>query len=371
MKILNLIISIFFLSFVSFSQVKLISPNATLETQALFRNLKNLSKENILFGHHDANAYGHSWIGIPNKSDVKDVCGSHPAVYGCDFASITRENTPKEQVENETGLRKRIIEVYNRGSVNTVTWHSHNPVNNGSFYYKDNPIKAVPLLIPGGQYHEQYKKILQTIAVFAKSIKGENGELIPLIFRPFHEYEGDWFWWGVPHHCSKEEFLKLWKFTITYLKDDLGVTNFIYAISPDCRFNSRDEFLEYYPGDEYVDLIGMDNYWDFRPDGGSLEAFSKKIKIVSDEAITRNKVAALTETGLEGIPDPVWWTKTLLRLLKNQKLELSYVMVWRNAYDNPTHYYAPFPGQVSAKDFIKFRKDKYTLFENDLDNIYK
>jgi mannan endo-1,4-beta-mannosidase len=97
----------------------------------------------------------------------------------------------------------------------------------------------------------------------------------------------------------------------------------------------------------------------------------KKLKIVSDFAQKNGKLAAFTETGLESIPNPTWWTETLLKTMKTGKLRLCYVLVWRNDVKSPTHYFAPFPGQVSVPDFIKFYNDPYTLFEKDLKNIYK
>ncbi len=348
----------------------LITAHATNETQALYRNLAQLAKHHILFGHHDANAYGHTWSGEAGRTDVKDVCGSHPAVIGCDFMDMTMDNTPERQAEIENDLRRRITEVYDAGGVNTVTWHFRNPVDDKGFYFEESPYQAVSMIIPGGERHTQYKKILQKIARFAGSVRGTDGQLVPMIFRPFHEYDGDWFWWGVPHHCSKDEFIALWRFTVDYLKDSLNVSNFIYAISPDYTFNSKEEFLEYYPGDEYVDLIGMDNYKDFQPDKGSLEAFSRKLKIISDLTHERGKLAALTETGVEGIPDPQWWTETLLPRLKSADIQLCYMMVWRNACDIPTHYYAPFPGEPSCPDFIKFRNDGFVLFADDLPDMY-
>lgn len=349
----------------------LITPGATAETQALYRNLGRLAGEHILFGHHDANAYGHTWQGEPERSDVKDVCGSHPAVVGCDLMDMTVDNPPGKQAVIETELRQRIAEVYDAGGVNTVTWHFRNPVDDLGFYFEESPYRAVSMIVPGGERHGQYKDVLRKIARFAGETRGSDGRLVPMIFRPFHEYDGDWFWWGTPHHCTKEEFVTLWRFTVSYLRDSLGVTNFIYAISPDCLFDTRDELLEYYPGDEYVDLIGMDNYKDLQPGQGTPEAFARKIRIVSDLARERGKLAALTETGVEGIPDPRWWTDTLLPLLKDPTLALSYVMVWRNAYDNPGHYYAPFPGEASSENFVDFRKDGFVLFGSDLPDMYR
>jgi mannan endo-1,4-beta-mannosidase len=102
-----------------------------------------------------------------------------------------------------------------------------------------------------------------------------------------------------------------------------------------------------------------------------LEAGIKKLKIVSDFAAKNNKLAAFTETGLESISNPSWWTDVLLKALQTEKLNLCYVLVWRNDTKSPTHFYAPYPGHSSASDFIKFYEDPYTLFEKDLKNIYK
>lgn len=88
---------------------------------------------------------------------------------------------------------------------------------------------------------------------------------------------------GGRSHCSVDEFKTLWKFTVTYLKDSLGVHNFIYAFSPDNIFETEAQFLERYPSDEWVDMVVMDNYGDFGRDGKyNIEAGLKKLKIVSD-----------------------------------------------------------------------------------------
>jgi mannan endo-1,4-beta-mannosidase len=231
-------------------------------------------------------------------------------------------------------------------------------------------LPAVKYIIPGGEAHEQYKLILKSIGDWAHSIKGADGKLVPVIFRPYHEFDGGWFWWGAPH-CTRDEFVSLWQFTVSYLRDSLDVHNFIYAFSPDNKFNSEREFLDRYPGDNWVDMVGMDNYGDMGRDGYAPKVAARKLKIVSDYAVKAGKLAAFTETGLESIPNPKWWTETLLHVMRSEKMQLAYVLVWRNDTRSPTHYYAPYPGHTpSIPDFIKFYKDEYTLFEKDLKNIY-
>ena len=348
-----------------------IDKRATKETANLFYSLSELSRNHILFGHQHATGYGHGWYGDSDRSDVKSVTGSHPAVIGVDFSGLT--GRPDSSIEaTKNSLRKNIAATYNRGGVVTISWHFSNPISGGGFYWKDSvSLPAVKYIIPGKEHHDKYKSILRDLGAFMKSIKGNDGKTVPMIFRPYHEFDGDWFWWGRAH-CTPEEFKSLWKFTVSYLRDSMNVHNLLYAFSPDNKFNSTEQFLERYPDDEWVDMVGMDNYGDFGRDGKyNLEAGIKKLKIVSDYARRAGKLAAFTETGLESIPNTTWWTETLLKALKSEKMQLAYVLVWRNDSRSPTHYYAPYPGHVSEPDFLNFYKDPYTLFEKDLKGIYK
>ena len=345
---------------------------ATKQTEALYGNLSKLAEHHILFGHQHATEYGHGWVGNDfTRSDVKSVTGSHPAVIGVDFNGLSGK--PDSAVAKaKLWLIKNIEATYSRGGVTTAAWHFINPVSAGGFYWVDTVSKpAVKYIIPGGSFNEGYKKILNNIADVAKGCRGKNGEAIPIIFRPFHELDGDWFWWG-KSHCSVAEFKTLWQFTVTYLRDSLQVHNFIYAFSPDCKFTSADEYSERYPGNNWVDIAGFDDYADFGRDGKyDLVTGLKKLKIVSNFAAQNGKLAAFTETGLESVADSNWYTQSLLKTLKQAQLKLAYVLVWRNDSKSATHFYTPFPGHAGVPDFIKFYNDDYTWFEKDLPGLYK
>ncbi|QMU31584.1 beta-mannosidase [Adhaeribacter radiodurans] len=349
---------------------KPIDRKATRQTKALYHNLRKLAKKQTLFGHQHATEYGHGWMGDFDRSDVKSVTGSHPAIIGIDFSGFSGRPAEAIQTAKER-VRKTVIDTYNRGGVITAAWHFSNPISPGGFNWVDSVSKpAVGSIIPGGEAHAQYKEILRGVGEWAHTVKGNDGKLVPIIFRPYHEFDGGWFWWGKPH-ASREDFITLWQFTVSYLRDSLQVHNFIYAFSPDNKFRTEAQYLERYPGDEWVDMVGVDNYGDmgrnrFAPDTAAL-----KLKIVSDYAQKAGKLAAFTETGLESIPDTTWWTNMLLKTMKTYPVQLTYVLVWRNDMRSPTHFYAPFPGQVSAPNFLKFYRDPYTLFEKDLKKIYR
>jgi len=362
----------------------LVDPDATEETKNLFKNLKELAPDALLFGHQNTLAYGVHWRDEPGRSDVKDVTGSYPAIYGWDANVIlpaTRPDRPGYEVQSEL-LRNWILEGYDRGGVITMSWHMWNPVTEQNFY---DTTPAVHAIIPGGERHEYYKSQLDTLALFFSSLRSEEtGELVPVIFRPFHEHNGDWFWW-CRAFTTEEDFVTLWQFTVEYLRDEKNVHNLLYSISPDrSRIdldNFRDDFLWGYPGDKYVDIIGIDNYWDLGHPANETQAparfeqFVRSLEYTVEIAREKNKIAALTEGGLEAIPDPAFWTETLLAgIAANETTrEIAWVLVWRNANmetDRQDHYYAPYPGQVSAGDFVRFRENPFVLFEDDLPDLY-
>jgi mannan endo-1,4-beta-mannosidase len=173
MKTSHLIILILFFSNYSSAQKTsgLIDANATKETKALYKNLKELAEKHILFGHQHATEYGHGWYGDENKSDVKSVTGSHPAVIGVDFSGLSgRPDAEIQKTKKE--LQKNIADTYDRGGVTTVSWHFINPASGGGFYWVDTISKpSVKLIIPGGSHHDVYKNILRTVASIANSKK--------------------------------------------------------------------------------------------------------------------------------------------------------------------------------------------------------
>lgn len=344
---------------------------ADKRTRALFANLRRLTGQKILFGHQDDLAYGVGWRCVPKGSDVHSACGDYPAVYGWELGNLEHGQAENLDSVNFHNMQGWIRDGYKRGGVVTLSWHMDNPVTQGSAW--DTTGGGARLWLPGGAKHEEYLRMLDGFAKFAKPLHAGGflkKKAIPLIFRPYHEMSGNWFWW-CKGHTAPEDYKALWRFTVQYLRDEKGLHNLLYAWTPAENFNTPEEFLEYYPGDEWVDIIGIDNYGDVKPDSFSTARFVQRMKIVAQTADQKGKIAALSETGYEGILDPTWWTKVLLQNLMAdpETRRIAYVLVWRNA--NKKHHYAPYPGHVSLADFQQFYADPVTAFERDLPKMYK
>ena len=366
-----ILISIFVtLQFISVAQP--IDSDASQRTVNLYNNLKKTSQTGIMFGHQDDLVYGTDWWAEKGKSDVKIVTGDYPAVYGFDLGKI-HQNRNLDSVAFED-IKDAILLAYKNKGIVTLSWHIDNPLTGGSSWDKSETIKHI---LPGGKAHGAYVEKLDLLAVFMNSCKTSLGTQIPLIFRPFHEHNGDWFWWGKPY-ATEDEYIALWRFTVDYLKNDKSIHHLLYAYSPDrSRMEiSKESYLFGYPGDDYVDIVGLDNYWDAGHPSNTATVeeqknnFTKSIALIDGVAKEKGKIAALTETGKAKLETNNWFSERVLEpTLEAKDAHVAWVLVWRNESKN--YFYVPYKGHKNENDFISFKNHTSTLFQSDIDNPYK
>lgn len=341
--------------------------NATEKTRALFLNMKNNIGKGIMFGHQDDLAYGHDWYGEKGRSDVKETAGDYPAVTGWEIGHIEIGAEYNLDSIYFSDMKRLIREVYERGGINTISWHGDN-IATGKTAWDCAQDTVVRSILTGGIHHKGFIAYLDKVADFFLDLKDSKGELIPVIFRMYHEHTGGWFWWG-NKQCTPEEYNELFRMTVRYLRDTKQVHNILYAFSP-AGITTEAEFLSRYPGDEWVDIVGFDNYCG--SDKSSIERYKKEVtaglKVVTDYAKLKNKIPILAETGMESIPVADYFTNILLPTI--EPFNISYVLLWRNAFDKPKHFYAPYPGHSSAGDFKKFTDSPKILLNKEISPMY-
>jgi beta-mannanase len=340
--------------------------HATQETINLYNNLKKNLSKGVMLGHQDDLAYGVEWKYENGRSDVKDVAGDYPAIMGFELGRIELDHPVNLDSVPFDKMRIFIKDAYTHGSVITISWHLNNPLT-GKTAWDPSPKETVASILPNGEKNSLYNSWLDKVAAFFLSLKGNHDEYIPIIFRPFHELNGSWFWWG-GKNCTPDELKQLYQYTEEYLRDTKGVHNLLYAFNTD-RFYSADEYIERFPGDDYTDVLGFDIYQAYNT--GTNEQFSKgannMLSMLDSIASAHNKIPALTEFGYNSLPDSTWWTNVLLPVLKNHKA--AYALAWRNAgakKDGSAEFYLPYKGQSSADDFKIFCDDAFILLQQDV-----
>ncbi len=188
---------------------------STKKTIILYKNLTQLSKKGILFGHQDALAYGVNWKYEAGRSDVKDVTGDYPGVYGWDLGGLEYKSVNNIDGIPFDKMRQYIKDAHARGGIVTLSWHINNPLTGKDAW--DTTPKSLASALPGGESHQKYKAWLDEGVKYILTLKDKNGEAIPMLFRPYHELTGTWFWW-CKNNGNPEEFKALWKFTLEYFQ---------------------------------------------------------------------------------------------------------------------------------------------------------
>lgn len=340
------------------------TPDKTVSGSTPAETLKNELRNNVvhhrtMFGHHDDTVYGHEWTATrgeaknEGRSDIQEVTGYYPAVMSWDLGGMELESPDNLDGVPFEMIRRQAQAQNARGGVNVFSWHPRNPVNGADSWNVERK-DIVNKIRTDAEVNKKYQANVRRLAQYLKSMTDENGKPFGVVFRPWHEMTGGWFWWGLPN-CNPEDYKYLWT-EMRRIFDEEKVDNIVWSYSPD-RVNSEEQYLAAYPGDDYVDVLGCDVY-DFQGQGDE-QAYQKdantSLFVMTNLARKHDKIPAFTETGLEGVTNPNWYTSQLLPLLK--KYRVAYVVVWRNAEDNKKHYYAPYPGHPATEDFKAFVND--------------
>ncbi|MGM9764213.1 MAG: glycoside hydrolase family 26 protein [Candidatus Cryptobacteroides sp.] len=351
-------------------ELTLSDTDATAETKALYSNLWAIQKRGYMFGHHDDLMYGRYWTGETGRSDTKEVCGDYPGVYSLDFAEIMDDRCTDAAAVERNRLREKCIRMaYDMGMVVMACIHIDNPLTGGDAWDNSSDQVVKEILTDGSETRQKFNLWLDRLADFAKNLKGSDGKQIPVIFRPFHEHTQEWSWWGAK--CTtRDEFAGLWKYTVEYLRDIKGVHNFIYAISPQMDGTRQEEdFYFRWPGDDYVDFIGMDCYHGLY----AVNSFVNNLRTIGNISRKKKKPCGVTETGVEGFSSDRYWSTNIVAPMTGQNV--AFVVMWRNKFvggnESDRHFFSVYPGHPSEKDFISLYKRPDTFFCKDLPDMYK
>lgn len=379
--------------------MEVVDQNAIDKTKELYSYLQTLSRnDQVLFGHQ--NDYHKKVSQSASEGDTKELTGSLSGIYGVDSLALTGVELgitdEKEALNTVIGYSKAAAE---QGAIVTLSTHMPNFTNekviqleNGGYDFtacdfsesQDIRNDCAEQVLPGGAYNSQLNAYLDLIAEYALALQEEN---IPLIFRPYHENNGSWFWWG--SNTKVETYQALYQYTVTYLEEK-GVHNILYVYSPNGPFTDADSYLERYPGDDYVDILAFDYYDDYysypaTADGTFFTNLETTCQVVSQIAEEKGKVSAISETGVrvmkadgsdyEGllpVGNPVAEKTTGVNWYQRvcdiaDEAGMPYYLVWANFGDR--NFYVPYKvsdtnGHEMADDFIAFYNYDKSIFAN-------
>jgi mannan endo-1,4-beta-mannosidase len=185
--------------------------------------------------------------GLDLMSRVRDKTGHWPAILGVDYADFGKGSLTWENPN------KAAIEYWKQGGLVTVSAHLFNPANPNGGGLRDKGVDLAALLVNDSETHRRWMGELDLIAKGLQELKDAG---VVVLWRPFHEMNGGWFWWGAH---EPETFIRIWRHMFDYLATTRGLNNLLWVYGP----NHGNRTAAYYPGDGYVDLVGLDAYTDF------------------------------------------------------------------------------------------------------------
>lgn len=270
--------------------------------KALMSYFKTIYGKGIISGQHTNYADG------DQLEQIYSMTGKYPALRGFDLLSYTEGiHTPDqsphciEEIRRNKGSVEAAIKWWEEGGLVTLCWHWYSPIIgvDKSFYTDKTTFDFEKALCEGT---EEYKALNRDIEQIAKVLQIFKEKNIPILWRPLHEAEGTWFWWGSK---GPELYIKLYRFLYHRLTDEFKLNNLIWIwASPNAKW---------YVGDAYCDMIGSDVY------GAAFDYGAKKNELESlNQCALGHKPLALTESFIAPSPEA----------LIEEEANWLYFMIW-------------------------------------------
>lgn len=216
------------------SKYQLSNPKADVNARKLYDYINDVYGRAIITGQQES-----TWMGSPDyeMDYIFEKTGKYPAIRGLDFMN-----------NDFDGVVKRSIEWHEKGGIVTICWHT-GIISSGYQESKDDIPDFEKLLTEGT---DEYNEMIESWDKAAVALQKLRDEGVPVLWRPFHEFDGGWFWWG---KGGGENFIKLWQMMYDRYTNEFGLTNLIWVLGYCGEVKNG-----WYPGDEYCDIIGSDTY---------------------------------------------------------------------------------------------------------------
>ncbi len=340
--------------------------DASTMTKSLYNKLSAIANsQKFIFGQEFPLSFKLNGIRTNiSTSDCKDVAGDHPGVYGIDPHYLLYKGADEKQIHINEAKH-----AYQNGSVVTMEFHQLSRFDKKIYYSEiTNPKDKSLMYDIVNDLNDSKAWYLAELDQVLTIINSDLG--FPVVFRPLHEMDGGWFWWGTKAtNHTPQLYQDFYKLTVEYMKAHSNLV--LFAWSSNDKPNAA-----YYPGDDFVDMVGFDMY--------SANASTLKANLIelSDFAASHNKVAALTEVGYSNdfIKNaPTYWNDVVLKAVSDggSQIRIAWALAWFNApwKSSQSDLFIPDNNSIQKpKDSFKlFRESEKTLFQEDVKllNIYQ
>lgn len=297
------------------AQVRPVTPNSSEEATELLNYLYSISGRYTLSGQHDQPIFGSAYYQL-----VYEVTGKYPAVKGMDFG-FSEPNT-LDGINYRQRTVDEAIRYHKEGSIITLMWHAVPPVKDEPVLFRGDIQSELTkqewhdLLIPGTEINLRWQYQVDVIAFFLKQLRDAH---VPVIWRPYHEMNGKWFWWG--QKPGEDGYMKLYRMLFDRLVNYHKINNLLWVFNANEITGSHvHPYSDFYPGAEYVDILATDVY------RGNYQQsdYESLLELANGKPIALGEVGKMPDPGLLA-KQPQWtWFMTWVDFVfhANTKQEL-------------------------------------------------
>lgn len=315
------------------------NPNAQECVKNVMKYLCDITYNHIITGQHTQT------MEQAELHHIKKITGKEPALVGFELLAYspninyfdTDEECMTEVLKNYGTLKKAWEWASVKGLI-TFTWHWFSPLGgrSKSFFTENTDFDASKAVIDGTP---ENKAFISDMDMMAGLLRPFCDKQIPILWRPFHEADGGWFWWGAGVKGS-DTFKKMYRMMYDRYTNIHGLDNLIWVLNAptaDC-----------YPGDDVVDIISIDMYSPAHEHTSQSEKYDELMKTTSTPKIT-----AIGEIG--SLPSP--------QAIIEEKLGWSYYMTWSNVFCTCEKF--------NSYDYLcEVYNSPYTVTKEDLPELY-
>ncbi len=277
-----------------------VNPHATPEARALLKYLDSISGKYTITGQHNYPNEQSRWT-----DRTYDLTGKYPGLFGADFGFSAGDD--KDSIEGRAAMIAEVERQYRNGAVIALTWHAVRPTEDEPVTFRDSvqghltDFEWKELLTPGTGLYKRWCAQVDVIAGYLAQLRDAH---VAVLFRPYHEMNGNWFWWG--GRPGKNGSAALYRQIYDRFVNHHKLDNLVWVWNVNSPSGNAGAFADYFPGTEYVDMPSVDNYGEFK------QSYYDDVLSLAGE-----KPVALAEVG--GVPS--------LDVFKAQP-KWAYFMVW-------------------------------------------
>ena len=349
----------------------LVDKAATAQTMKVYKELQEARGKYVYFGQMEY-CFNHQWR-LPDQSFK--MTGKHPKVLGVDKDDydLTDSVFPSGGLIGkeyfESGIRKHAdaggYVMFMSGMPNLVG--TGEPGKAKPKARNDRTGDPVNAFLPGGSHRNAFVNHVKKLAHYFANLKDSSGKPIPVLYRLFHEMDGSWDWWGT-RNSTPEKFKKLWIDVFNIFKSQ-GTHNIIWVWAPGFyKYHEGVQFDTYYPGNDYVDIIGVDRY-EKHADGTAQILKDHYYTLPDSEAKKRGKVFIIAE-GMRklstGKKISKYWTDGLMlpvkRSIQAGGIQPAALVVY---FTMRAPRWGPRVNQWDSKSFVEMVKDPFVKMLGD------